>query len=113
MASLDDILTAVKNAVVAMNNISQTMTYIVGNSTFASISVTTLVSSQPGRIARVSITTAGTTTGNIYDANATGVTTKPIFTIPNTIGIIEVNLPVSSGVVVTPGTGQVVTVSYS
>lgn len=113
MASLDDILTATKNAVVAVNNVSQTLLNIVGNKVYPAISTTTLVQNIGGRLARVSITTAGSTDGTIYDSSSATVTTRPIYTIPNTIGIVEVNLPVVNGILVVPGSGQVVTVSYS
>lgn len=113
MTSLTDILTATKNAVVAVNNVSQTLLNIVGNKSAPAISASSVVSTTAGRLARISITTAGSTTGTIYDSNSTTATTRPIFKIPNTIGIIEVSIPVTNGIVVAPGSGQVVTVSYS
>lgn len=113
MSSLTDILTATKNAVVAINNLSQTWMGIVGSTAKTAISASTVVKSTSGRIARISVTTAGTTVGIVYDANATGITTSPIFSIPNTLGIIDVSLPVYNGIVVVPGSGQVVTISYS
>ena len=61
----------------------------------------------------VTVTTAGSTVGTIYDANTSSITTRPIYTIPNTVGVVFVNLPVVYGIVVTPGTDQAVTVSYS
>lgn len=61
---------------------------------------------------RVCVTTAGAA-GAIYDAAATGVTTTPIYSIPAALGVVEVNIPVRSGIVVVPGAAQVVTVTYS
>lgn len=155
MASLDDLLTATKNIVVAINNsstiggnvvtaldnlnttlgtveaelvvIDATLATVAsaintaatdfllvsGTSSRAAINASTLVSSVPGRLVRVSITTAGSSTGTIYDSSSTGTLTKPIWAIPNTIGIVDVSIPVGIGIVVVPGTGQVVTVTYS
>jgi hypothetical protein len=77
------------------------------------ITATAIVNNAAGRLAVISVTTAGTTTGVIYDADTTGITTRPIYIIPNTVGVVFVNLPVVYGIVVVPGTGQAVTVSYS
>ena len=112
MASLSDILTTSKNVVQAINNLAQTYLAVQGTKQVSAISTATVVSTDPGRLATVSVTTAGAV-GVIYDATATGVTTKPIFAIPNTLGIICVNIPVVNGIVVAPGAGQVVTVTYS
>jgi putative NADPH-quinone reductase len=113
MASLSDILTTAKNIASAINNVAQTYVSVQGAQVRQNITAATVVSSAPGRLAMVSITTGGSANGVIYDAAATGVTSRPIYAIPNTIGIVFVNLPVIYGIVVAPGTGQVVTVSYS
>jgi hypothetical protein len=113
VASLDDILTATKNAVTAINNASQTYLNIQGAQNVPQISTTTQVRTGAGRLAMVSITSPGTTNGTIYDSSSTSSLTVPIYTIPTTIGIMFVNMPVSFGIVVVPGSGQVVTVSYS
>lgn len=113
MASLSDILTTAKNVVTAINNVSQTYLSINGTKRAAKISTATVVSTTQGRVATLSITTGGSASGTIYDASTTTDTTAPLYTIPTTIGIVYINLPVNNGIVVAPGTGQVVTVSYS
>ena len=113
MASLSDILTAAQNIASAINNVSSTYLLVQGSRNAPNLSAATLVKIGSGRMATISILTAGSGNGNIYDTNAAASTTNPIFTIPNTIGVIFVNMPVSFGIVVAPGTGQVVTVSYS
>jgi hypothetical protein len=113
MASLSDLLTTAKNIASAINNVAQTYVSVQGAQVRQNITAATVVSDAAGRLATVSVTTAGTTTGIIYDSAATGVTARPIYTIPNTVGVVFVNLPVVYGVVVAPGTGQAVTVSYS
>jgi hypothetical protein len=116
VASLDDILTTAKNIVTAINGISNKLDRFSASGasyTYANITATTLVRSGSGSIAVVSVVTPGTTSGTIYDANSTGVTTSPVFKIPMTVGLTIVNMPVSNGIVVAPGTGQAVSISYS
>jgi hypothetical protein len=113
MASLSDLLTTAKNIASAINGVAQTYVAVQGAKIYQNITADLVVSRKPGRLATISVTTAGTTVGTIYDSAATTITTRPIYTIPNTVGVVFVNLPVAYGVVVTPGTGQAVTVSYS
>lgn len=108
-----DILTTLKNAVTAIATATQTYQTVQGSIAATALSSATLIPNNPKRLCMVSITTAGSTNGVIYDSTSTSSLTNPIYTIPNTIGIVSVNLPVSYGIVVSPGTGQVVTVSYS
>ena len=113
MASLSDLLTTAKNIASAINGVAQTYVAVQGARVLQNISTTTVVNSAAGRLAMVTVTTAGTTVGTIYDAAATGVTTRPIYTLPMTGGVVFVNLPVVYGIVVVPGTRQAVTVSYT
>lgn len=111
-ASTADVLTAIKNIVTAIN--AQTAQELAVNGAINSgpLSVATVVSQKAGRVARVSVTTAGTGTGTIYDS-ATATTTKPIAVIASAVGVQDINLPVSFGVYVVPSPGMVVTVAYS
>lgn len=113
MASLDDILTASKNVVTAINNVAQTYLNVQGAKSQSNVTAATVIKTGAGRIATISVLTAGSTTGHIYDTNSASSTANPIYTIPNTVGIFVVNIPLNIGLVVTPGTGQAVTVSYS
>jgi hypothetical protein len=113
MASLSDLLTTAKNIASAINGVAQTYVFVQGSQVRQNITAATVVRAGQGRLATVSVTTAGSAVGTIYDSASTSITTRPIYTIPNTVGVVSVNLPVVYGVVVTPGTGQAVTVSYS
>jgi hypothetical protein len=113
MASTDDMLTTYKNIVTAINGLNQTYLNVNGVKTLADITTDTLVKAGFGRVATISVTVAGSTTGTVYDTNSASSTANPIFTIPTSTGITFVNLPVSNGIVVSPGTGQTVAVSYS
>ena len=111
--SLSDILTATKNIVTALNNAAQTYLNVNGISTQINIKTPTLVKNGAGRVATVSIVDGGTANGTIYDSNSITSLTNPIFTVINTSGIIFVNCPVGNGIVVIPGAGQNITVTYS
>jgi hypothetical protein len=113
MASLSDILTTAKNVVTAINNLSQTYLGVQGITNQADISVETLVKNAPGRVCSVMVSVAGSAPGAVYDANSATAMRPSLFVIPNTVGIYVVNMPADYGIVVDPGTGQTVTISYS
>lgn len=113
MASLSDILTTAQNIASAINGVATTYLGVQGTKNTPNISTATLVNSGKGRIASISITTAGSAPGTIYDTNAAASVLNPIYTIPNSLGVFFINFPLSFGLVVAPGTGQVVSVSYS
>ena len=76
MASLNDILTSAQNIVTAISTASQIYLNVNGSRISSGVSVATVASTNAGRLAIVSVTTAGTGAGAIYDANVTGVTTN-------------------------------------
>jgi len=124
--SLTDILTTSKNVVTAVNQLGQTYLAVQGSKIYKNITAATLVQKGAGRIASVVVVVAGSTSGAIYDAisTAAAAASNQIWTIPpgatgtasgdrNTGMPVVLNLPVSDGIVVTPGTGMTVVVSYS
>jgi hypothetical protein len=113
MASLSDILTTTKNIVTALNQLGQTYLDVEGTTSYTQITAATLVKSGQGRIARLVVVVAGSGTGSVYDASSATATNDKLLTIPTTIGIVEVNIPVNNGIVVAPGTGQTVAIVYS
>jgi hypothetical protein len=113
MASLSDLLTAAKNIVTSVNQLGQTYLQVQGSKFYSDITAATLIQTGQGRVARVSVIVAGSSVGAIYDANSAAATTNQVWVIPNTVGITEISLPVNNGIVVTPGTGQTVAISYS
>lgn len=113
MASLGDIFTTAKNIVTAINGWSQTTLQVEGNASATEIAAAAVVKIGEGRIARVSVIVGGSAVGYIHDAILSTASGPRVYTIPNTVGVYEVNMPVSSGIVVAPGTGQTVSISYS
>jgi len=113
MASLDDILSAHKNAVQAINNWGQTTSNLAGVMNSGEISSATLLTPRLGWVANVSVIVAGSA-GTIYDATSTATTSGTrIYAIPATVGVYSVMLPVHNSILVVPGSGMVVAVSYS
>ncbi len=76
------------------------------------ITAATLVRTGTGRLASVSVLVAGAV-GAIYDAADAAATTNKVYVIPAVVGVYVVNWPLSYGLVVAPGAGQTVSVSYS
>jgi hypothetical protein len=115
--SLSDLLTAAQNLVKAVTSLAQNYLNVQGLTIASNIAAATVVKPATGRVVRVSITVTGSATGLIYDSASVNTTTRPIWVIPEapqTSGEpYEVQLPVAYGILVVPGTGQTLSVSYS
>jgi hypothetical protein len=113
MSSLSDILSAAKNIAVAINNVGQIYLKVQGANRSATLTANTLVSSGQGRLASVSVIVAGSSDCTIYDSSAVGTLVNALAVVDNVLGVTVVNMPYNSGLVVVPGTGMTVVVSYS
>ena len=111
-ASLSDLLTAAKNLVTAFNGLTQAYLNVNGQTTATTITFPTIIKASAGRVVNVTVSLAGSAPGQIYDTN-TLTATRQLYIIPTTVGLFNVNLPTSFGILVLPGTGQQVAVSYS
>lgn len=97
-------------------------TYIrQGKGSALSITAATVVSTVPAdfargqaRLCRVNVLVAGTAAGSVNDAAtvAAVATANLVYVIPNTLGPVLVDFPIMSGIVVTPGAGQTVAITY-
>jgi hypothetical protein len=113
MASLDDLLTAQKNAVVAFNGGTSDSQNKAGTTNTREISAQTLVKTSAGWVATVSVITGGSA-GYLYDTNAVSkLTGNKFYKIPTTEGVYQIQMPYNVGLVVAPGSGQVVAIGYS
>lgn len=118
MANLDDIFVTAKNIVTAFNSFTQSNIQLSGNSNTTNTllaGTTTVVKNGAGRIVTLSVIAPGSTTGSIYDTNATNLvaSTNIQAVIPNTSGLYPTNMVFTKGIVVTTGTGQTVAITYS
>ena len=113
MSSITDIFSAAKNIAVAINNAAQIYLKVQGAQRSGTLTGTTLVSSAQGRLASISVVVAGSTDGMIYDSSVSTSLINALAVIDNVIGVTVINLPYNTGLVVVPGTGMTVVVSYS
>jgi len=113
MSSLSDILTAAKNIAVALNTAAQTYIKVQGAKRSATMTTTTLVATGQGRLASVSVVVAGSTDAMVYDSSLTTTLTNALAVVDNVQGVSVINMPYNSGLVVVPGTGMTLVVSYS
>ncbi|OYV51057.1 MAG: hypothetical protein B7X10_00945 [Burkholderiales bacterium 21-58-4] len=62
----------------------------------------------------MSVVVAGSAAGAIYDAATTGsvAASNEISTVPTTGTVIALDWPVATGIVVAPGTGQTLAITY-
>jgi hypothetical protein len=112
-ASLSDLRTAAKNIALLLGTLATDYLNVNGQINAAGIVAPLVVKTSAGRLASVSVLVAGSATGLIYDGANLSATSRPLYVIPMTVGVFVVNMPASFGLLVTPGSGQTVTVSYS
>jgi len=86
-----------------------------GLKTAKNLSASTVVKATAGRVARVSVIVAGSGAGTINDVATTGgaATANEIASIPNTLGVYDIDMPCTTGIVFVPGSGMTAVVSYS
>ena len=119
MATQDDILTSQKNHVVATNSLNQTwINYLRaehGDKTSVCVTSPTMIAIGPGRLVSISVVVAGTDGGFVYNESS-AETPDPsgrIAMIPKEAGVYPANFVFTDGLLVAPGAGQAVTVSYT
>lgn len=113
-ASIDDVLTAIKNIASALNAQTTNETNLAGAQDFYNITTPTLVKSGAGRVVNVVTIVSGSADGVIYDASNVSDTSRPIYPISHTAtSPIVVNMPFQYGLLVSPGTGQTIAGSFS
>lgn len=86
-----------------------------GVSNSYNITAVAVVKATPGRLVKISVVTAGSGAGIASDCAATGdvAAANKIASIPAAIGVIILDWPCAVGITITPGTGQVLAVSYA
>jgi len=85
-----------------------------GVNSFLNVSANTLVKTVGGRIVRVNVTTAGSTTGGIYDSATIGGASASnlVAVVPIAVGTYTFDFPCKNGIVFEPGTSMVVSISF-
>ena len=90
------------------------MTPLSGRLSTLNITSATVVKATPGRVFKLSVIVAGAATGTINDCATAGAAaaSNQIGTSPTTLGTIDFNWPMATGIVVVPGTGQTLAVTW-
>ena len=88
--------------------------YATSVATILSVTVQTVVKASPGRIVRVDVAVAGSGAGSVNDAaTIAGIATSNLIAaIPAVVGPIWLDWPCQAGIVVTPGSGQTLTIAF-
>ncbi len=86
-----------------------------GNRAVLDVTTATVVKASAGILVSVSVIVAGSATGTVNDIATTGgaAAANQFGTIPNTVGTYTWNWPCSTGIVVVPGSGQTLAVSFT
>lgn len=115
MASLDDILTTQKNGVVAINALNNITLGNVGTITSMTVTATTLIFVGSGRLVNFSIVVSGSGSGLIHNASsvAAASASNALCATPNTLGVYASGQVFTNGLVIDPGAGQSINVTYS
>ena len=92
---------------------TQVFTQSGGISSALGLSASAVVKASKGRVARVSVTTAGAA-GALYDSATVGGVSAAnlIAVVPATVGVIALDFPAFNGIVYVPGAAQVASISY-
>lgn len=122
MANIDDLVTVQKNGVVGINALTAALEAFmavyqsyVGTDTYLGATNESLVKEGAGRLVNMVISVAGSTVGTIHDASsvANATANNVISVIPNTVGSGIINVPFTDGLVIKPGAGQTLSITYS
>lgn len=115
MASLDDILTTQKNGVVGVNAIVEALLASVPTTTSLSVDAETLIAQGNGRLLSFNVVEAGSSVGMIYNSSANAgpyADSDILSACSNQIGVVNCNQIFTNGLVISPGTGQRINVTY-
>lgn len=109
-----DAVGAAKRALVNADNRIEAYALGGGKTATANISADAVVKNSGGRVCKVSVVTAGSAPGAIHNTATIGAAAAGnlLAVIPNTVGVFDVDMPCSAGIVYKVGTGQVVAVSF-
>jgi hypothetical protein len=119
MATIDDLFTAQKNGVVAINTLNQTWLLYNrrqhGDNTSKCLIAPTLITTGNGYIATVSVVKEGKSTGLIYNSGSTEQLPDDtrLVAIPKEIGVYRVDCQFGKGIVVVPGDEHAITITYT
>ena len=114
MASLDDLLTAAKNIVTAINGVNVTFRASIGTLTSPTLITDSVIATGSGRLVNFAVTITGSGNGAIHNAStvATATAANLLMIVPQTLGFVQVGQAFTAGLVYKRGTGQSANVTY-
>ena len=86
-----------------------------GTQVVSNITAATVIKPVGGRIAKVSVIVAGSTVGAVHNCATTGAAAaaNQVGAIAEAVGTYDIGMPCPAGIVVVPGTGQTLAVSFA
>lgn len=115
--SLDDIFTTAQNIATGLYNLATAWQRVAGTATSSTVddSADVLVVSGTGRFVNISVIDGGSASGIIY--NSASTTSLPdaarLAIVPLVEGVYPINVLYTAGLVISPGTGQILNITYS
>lgn len=85
-----------------------------GGKSKLNLTAATVIKATPGTVLAFAVEVAGSGTGTINDCATVGAVAaaNQVCVLPETVGVTVMGWPCTTGIVVTPGTGQTIAVSY-
>ena len=89
--------------------------FLAGNTTSPAVTASTILSTQAGWIANIQVLAAGSAPGFIYNAPSFAgmIDANKLMPIQNSIGLQHGFVNFNNGMMIVPGPGQLVNVTYS
>jgi hypothetical protein len=118
MASLDDVITVGNSLNKNISQLIKSIGNVTSNGTNAITTTVatsqTLIYAGSGTLINFVVTVAGSGAGTINNSATTGgaAASNVICATPTTVGVVAVGSRFSNGLVISPGTGQSVNVTY-
>lgn len=86
-----------------------------GSSVTTNITAATVIKPTGGRACKVSVIVAGSAPGAVHNCATTGAAaaSNEVAVIADVAGVYDINMPCPAGIVVVPGTGQTLAVSFA
>lgn len=110
-----NLATIASNITSASSAVVTKIAYLAGTTTSATVTAQTLIIAGAGRLVSFSVIIAGTAAGTINNSATTGAVAagNALVAVPTTIGSYQVGQHFSAGLVITPGAGQSINLTYS
>ncbi len=114
MANVNDVLTALQNTNTALSTLSSTWRRGQGNLTSVTVTTQTLITTSPGRLVSFNVLVVGSGNGTINNSASTAnaAAANALVATPQTLGTFPVGAEFNTGLVISPGTGQSINVTY-